>query len=95
MSRQIESIDPYPDKLLKIIPADIVAGYIAAKSALGFSQGSAEDSNVAASGFDPVSWMKWVFFIFLGLTPIYSKIIGRVKSAVQIALTTIGPQTVA
>lgn len=75
MSRAINQSDNYMSRLLKNIPSEIVAVYIAA-SGVVIAQNS--------------SWMLWVIFgICLLATPFWLYFMEKVKSVVQIILTTV------
>lgn len=75
MSRAINQSDDYMSRLLKNIPSEIVAVYIATSGIV-----AVQSSN----------WMLWVIFaICLLATPFWLYFMEKVKSVMQIILTTV------
>ena len=68
-----ENSDDYKDRLIKMIPADVVAVYLACNTAVGQFKGD-------------YSWYWYVFAIILFFTPFYLIRVLEVKDLVQIIL---------
>lgn len=74
-----DPIDDYRSKVLKLIPAEIVAAYLTLKEFLAVGQ--------ANTLRDWVSWL--VFLILLILTPVYYNKVTKVKSFKQLLITSL------
>jgi hypothetical protein len=73
--------DPYVNKLLKLIPADIIAVYLTVFNLIQAYQRSDGGSN------DTFQWI--VFGIILVITPFYLRLIAKVESMLQIVFCVI------
>jgi hypothetical protein len=98
MGRQISKTDPFSDKLVKLIPTEIVGAYMVLAGILGF--GPASPAPASAAGQDipagpvkdaelQVILIQVVFFMLLVATPLYLRIISKVGPVLQIVATTI------
>jgi len=74
-----ESLDKYKDKLLKLIPAEIVGAYLTLKSII--------DSAAIEEGLLVLQWI--VFGMLVILTPVIYVVIYKVKLPKQVVITTI------
>ena len=81
MPRQIRKDQKYQDKILKMIPSEIVAAYLVVEP-LARQVSFGESSE----GSKLVEWI--VFGVLLALTPLYLARVQAVENARQIALTT-------
>jgi len=70
--------DDYKDKLLKLIPAEIIGAYLTLKSII--------DSAAITEGTELIQWI--VFALLLVLTPVTYIVIYKVKIFKQVAVTT-------
>ena len=89
MPRQVDDTQPYQDKLVKLIPTEIVGAYMVLTGILGVDPTSA-----AIAGQIPDSVLKpvliqVVFFALLVLTPIYNVRVNRVSNIAQVVVTTL------
>lgn len=105
MARQINKTQPFQDKLVKLIPTEIVGAYMVLAGMLGFDPTSTGAAKVVEA-LGPSAKMaevtaqipeitlkpiliQVVFFVLLILTPIDLWKVSKVSSIVQIAVTTI------
>jgi len=104
MAREVNDTQPYQDKLVKLIPTEIVGAYMVLAGMLGFDPTStaaatvvqatgAAANAVQVAGQIPISELKpvliqIVFVLLLILTPIYLWKVSRVSNVVQIVVTT-------
>jgi hypothetical protein len=73
------NLDTYRDKLLKLIPAEIVAAFLALKGVLD-----------AAQNVEGIALIQWIVFVgLLIFTPLIFRYIYRVKDVKQHVLTTL------
>lgn len=73
------NLDTYRDKLLKLIPAEIVAAFLALKGVLD-----------AAQNVEGIELIQWIVFVgLLIFTPLIFRYIYRVKDVKQHVLTTL------
>jgi hypothetical protein len=83
MARAIKPDQDYKSKLLKLIPTEIIAAYMALH---GIFQGQV----IAPGGADVTYVVGWtVFVILLVLTPFYLARIHNVRDKTQLTLTTL------
>jgi len=91
MPREVNTTQPYYDKLVKLIPSEIIGAYLVLSNILGYAGGNIQAKALAASGTEaemrPVL-IQVVFFILLALTPLYLRKISRVKNVTQLVVTT-------
>ena len=91
MPREVNTTQPYYDKLVKLIPSEIIGAYLVLSNILGYAGGNIQTKALAASGTEaemrPVL-IQVVFFILLALTPLYLRKISRVKNVTQLVVTT-------
>jgi hypothetical protein len=92
MAREVNTTQPYYDKLVKLIPSEIIGAYLVLSNILGYAGGNIQakafPGTVTEAEMRPVL-IQIVFFILLILTPVYLKKISRVNNVVQLAVTTI------
>jgi hypothetical protein len=93
MSREINTTQPYADKLVKLIPTEIVGAYMVLAVVLGD-----DPSGTAPAGAVPLVppdselkriLLRVVFMALLLLTPVYLRRIGRVSNFAQLAASTV------
>jgi hypothetical protein len=87
MARQINTADRGVDKLVKLIPTEVVTAYIAVAALLGFGGGDAQ-----AAIIDPAlgnALIQIVFFVLLIATPLYAWKQNAVQDKGQLAAITI------
>ena len=93
MGRQVNQSQTYADKLMKLIPTEIVGAYMVLAGVIGYPAGATERViGTAARIPDHVLRMfliQFVFFALLALTPVYLKRVGHVTSRMQIVMTCI------
>ena len=83
MARSINPDQDYKSKLLKLIPTEIIAAYMAVH---GIFQGQI----IELGGGDVTRFVGWtVFFVLLVVTPLYLARIHDVRGKTQIVLTTL------
>lgn len=95
MSREINSTQPFQDKVVKLIPTEIVGAYMVLNGIIGLP---AATPTVAATRFPaapPVSddtlrlyLIQAVFAILLVLTPLYLAKVAKVTNRRQLTVTT-------
>jgi hypothetical protein len=92
MAREVNRTQPYSDKLVKLIPSEIIGAYMVLSNILGSTAGSMQASvktfPVTDNDLKPIL-LQVVFFILLILTPVYLKKISRVNNVTQLIVTTI------
>jgi hypothetical protein len=76
-------VDDYKTRLLKLIPTEIIAAYVAIDSVLKGNIVALQAANI----YEKLSWI--VFGLLFILTPIYLKAITKVNPAAQIIFSTI------
>jgi hypothetical protein len=80
MAREIRPDNEFKDKLLKLIPSDIVAAYLVIS---GLTAGE-----IVIAGHDCTVYIVWgVFLLLLSLTPVYLLKFQNVRYFPQIVLT--------
>jgi hypothetical protein len=85
MAREVADQNPYQDKLLKLIPTEIVGAYMFLS---GVVSGGPEAAAATTSTLDD-NLIFVVFFALLALTPLYLWRVSNVQNVVQIIVTTI------
>ena len=93
MAREVNNTQPYSDKLVKLIPSEIVGAYMVLSGILGYTAGknvtiSALPKTIPDTELKPIL-LQIVFFILLILTPVYLKKISKVNNVKQLFITTI------
>lgn len=92
MAREVNKTQPYSDKLVKLIPSEIIGAYMVLSNILGFNAGDIQASvkpyPITESDLKPIL-LQIVFFVLLILTPIYLKKISKVNNVNQLVVTTI------
>ena len=92
MAREVNNTQPYSDKLVKLIPSEIIGAYMVLSNILGSTAGSMQASvkpfPVTDNDLKPIL-LQVVFFVLLILTPVYLKKISRVNNITQLIVTTI------
>jgi hypothetical protein len=92
MAREVNTTQPYYDKLVKLIPSEIIGAYMVLSNILGYTAGNMQSpvttSPVTEDSLKPVL-LQIVFFVLLILTPVYLKKISRVNNIAQLLATTI------
>jgi len=85
MSRSLTDENPYQDKLLKLIPTEIVGAYMFLSGVVsGGPESAAQTSNVVDDNLIYI-----VFFALLALTPLYIWRVSHVTNIPQVIVTTI------
>lgn len=84
MAREVADQNPYQDKLLKLIPTEIVGAYMFLS---GVVSGGPESAAATASTLDD-NLIFVVFFALLAFTPLYLWRVSNVHNVVQIIVTT-------
>ena len=84
MPREVNSTQSYADKLVKLVPTEIVGAYMVLSGMIGFSQATP----TAPGGLGNILIVV-VSVILLAFTPIYLVRVSGVKNVVQIIVTTI------
>ncbi|MCL5281257.1 MAG: hypothetical protein M1376_15260 [Planctomycetes bacterium] len=89
MAREVNATQPFANKLVKLVPTEIVGAYMVLAGMLGYTY----DATSAAQQMpDPelkAILIQVVFFVLLVLTPLYLWRIGRVSNLIQLVVTTI------
>ncbi len=89
MAREVNATQPFANKLVKLVPTEIVGAYMVLAGMLGYTY----DATSAAQQMpDPqlkAILIQVVFFSLLVLTPLYLWRIGRVSNLIQLVVTTI------
>ena len=85
MARSLSDDNPYQDKLLKLIPTEIVGAYMFLS---GVVSGSPDQAAATASTLDDRLIM-FVFFALLVFTPLYLWRVSNVTNIAQLIVTTI------
>lgn len=85
MAREINTTQPYSDKLVKFIPTEIVGSYMMLAGFLGFGPGT---QTLPGQKVDDVL-IQVVFFFLLALVPAYLWVVSGVRHLVQIAVATV------
>ena len=93
MARQINDTQPYSDKLVKLIPSEIVGAYMVLSGILGYAPGNdvsipASLKQMPDSELKPIL-LQIVFFVLLILTPGYLKKISKVDNIKQLLITAV------
>jgi hypothetical protein len=92
MAREVNTTQPYSDKLVKLIPSEIIGAYMVLSNILGYTAGnmqaSARPYPVSESDLKPIL-LQIVFFVLLILTPVYLKKISGVNNVTQLIVTTL------
>lgn len=83
MPREVTQTQTYSNILVKLIPTEIVGGYMMLANFLGFGPGT--DTPQGVSGV----LIQVVFFFFLALTPLYLWIVSEVRKPLQLGICTI------
>ena len=84
MPREVNSTQSYADKLVKLVPTEIVGAYMVLSGMIGVSPASSSKPSDMSSVLIIV-----VSIILLALTPIYLMRISHVKNVIQIVVTTL------
>ena len=95
MSREINSTQPFQDKVVKLIPTEIVGAYMVLNGIIGLPAATPTISATRFPSAPPVSddtlrfdLLQAVFAILLVLTPLYLAKIAKVTNRRQLAVTT-------
>jgi hypothetical protein len=86
MAREVADQNPYQDKLLKLIPTEIVGAYMFLS---GVVSGGPESAAQTTGNMLDDNLIYIVFFALLALTPLYLWRVSNVTNVVQIIVTTI------
>lgn len=84
MPREVNNVQPFADKLVKLIPTEILAAYLAIASMLGFNP---SELSGTAQGLNTIL-IQIVFFVLLVLTPLYLWRVTGVTNKLQLIVTT-------
>lgn len=92
MAREVNDTQPYSDKLVKLIPSEIIGAYMVLSNILGYNAGNIQASvlpkPVTENDLKPIL-LQIVFFVLLVLTPVYLRKVSRVNNVTQLAVTSI------
>ncbi len=88
MAREVNATQPFTDKLVKLIPTEIVGAYMVLAGTLGYAYGVTPGAQPSPDPELKAILIQVVFFILLVLTPVYLWRISRVSNLTQIAVTT-------
>jgi len=89
MAREVNATQPFTDKLVKLIPTEIVGAYMVLAGTLGYAYGVTPGAPPSADPEIKAILIQVVFFVLLGLTPVYLWRISRVSNLTQLAVTTV------
>jgi hypothetical protein len=89
MAREINATQPFANKLVKLIPTEIVGAYMVLAGILGYAYGASPAAQQIPDPELKAILIQVVFFALLALTPLYLWRIGRVSNLVQLVVTTI------
>jgi len=93
MPRQVNETQSYQDKLVKLIPTEIVGAYMVLAGFLGFGATTVRPMRIALRPIpEPVlkkMLIQVVFFVLLVMTPFYLWKVTKVRHLPQIVVTTI------
>lgn len=85
MPREVNSSNPFADRLFKLVPTEIVATYTALSGVVGLDP----TPNAPAPDKLTKTLIQVTFLILLALTPIYLRKVGNVSSKRQLCLSSI------
>ena len=88
MAREVNSTQPYYDKLIKLIPTEIIGAYMVLSNILGYTSGNNQSLSVPDENKMKSILLQIVFFVLVILTPVYLRKISKVKNAMQLVVTT-------
>ena len=86
MPREINDSQPYQDKLVKLIPTEIVGAYMVLAGMLGFNPTAA--TSVPTDRLY-IILIQVVFFVLVVLTPLYLWRVSKVTNIIQLIVTTL------
>ena len=93
MGRQLSQAQSYADKVMKLVPTEIVGAYMVLGGIIGYPPGATVRVADSASGItDDVLrafLIQFTFAVLFVLTPVYLRRVGHVASIGQIALSTV------
>jgi hypothetical protein len=89
MAREVNATQPFANKLVKLIPTEIVGAYMVLAGILGYASGVTPAAQQIPDPELKAILIQAVFFALLVLTPLYLWRIGRVSNLVQLVVTTI------
>lgn len=92
MGRQVNSTQTFADKLMKLVPTEIVGAYMVLAGIIGYPAGSAVYVAAASEVTDDALrafLIQFIFAVLLVLTPVYLRRVGRVESVTQIVVSTL------
>ena len=85
MPREVNATQSYPDKVVKLVPTEIVGAYMVLAGIIGVSATSPSAPTDSLSKI----LIQVVFFVLLVLTPLYLWRISGVTNVVQLIVTTL------
>jgi hypothetical protein len=89
MAREVNATQPFANKLVKLVPTEIVGAYVVLAGMLGYAYAAAPAAQQMPDPELKAILIQVVFFTLLVLTPLYLWRIGRVSNLIQLAVTTI------
>jgi hypothetical protein len=89
MAREVNATQPFANKLVKLVPTEIVGAYMVLAGMLGYAYGTTPAAQQMPDPELKAILIQVVFFSLLVLTPLYLWRIGRVSHLVQLVVTTI------
>ncbi|MCE5202793.1 MAG: hypothetical protein ABFC80_01990 [Coriobacteriales bacterium] len=92
MGRQVSQTQTFADKLMKLIPTEIVGAYMVLAGVIGYPPGSTQYVSAGPEITDDALrafLIQFIFAVLLVLTPVYLRRVGHVASLPQIAVSTL------
>lgn len=92
MGRQLSQAQSYADKVMKLVPTEIVGAYMVLGGIIGYPPGATVRVVETAAGIPDETLraflIQFTFAVLLVLTPVYLRRVGHVTSIAQVALST-------
>ncbi len=94
MAREVNSTQPYQDKLVKLIPTEIVGGYMVIAGLLGYgadtmSTSDGQATSIVTDAALNATLIQVVFFALLFATPLSLWKVSSVTNKIQLSVTTL------
>ncbi len=89
MAREVNATQPFANKLVKLVPTEIVGAYMVLAGMLGYTYDATSAAQQVPDPELKAILIQVVFFSLLVLTPLYLWRIGKVTNLIQLAVTTI------
>ncbi len=88
MAREVNATQPFANKLVKLVPTEIVGAYMVLAGMLGYAYQAAPAAQQMPDPELKAILIQVVFFSLLVLTPLYLWRIGKVSNLIQLVVTT-------